>query len=106
MRIPLKAISHSGEADHNSGKKPIRRRSDARSSMLRRLIGVVKENLSRAKRRRDGFSDRTRENRSTRENLETSLYYCVINTHFDVDPRNDKYYLIKDIPNIDRKSVV
>jgi hypothetical protein len=41
------------EADHDSGGKPIRlsERSDAGTSMLPKLIGIVEQNLSGAKRR-------------------------------------------------------
>jgi hypothetical protein len=44
------------EADHGSVRKPIRRRSEATLALrcCQRLIGIVKRNLSGAKRREDG----------------------------------------------------
>jgi hypothetical protein len=44
------------EADHGSGRKPIRRRSEATLALrlLPRLIGIIKWNLSGAKRRPSG----------------------------------------------------
>ncbi len=59
LRIPLKAIGHSGGSRSGFREETDQapERSNAGTPMLTRLIGIVKRNLSGANRRKDGRSE-------------------------------------------------